>query len=158
MKAIVCTHYGPPEVFELRKIAKPAFRDDEILVKVATTVATSGDARVRSFTMPLSFWLPARLMLGLRKPKKAILGMVLAGEVEAVGKEVKAWEKGDQVYAYGLTRLGTYAEYACVPENSAIACKPSAITYEEAAAIPFGGVTALDFLKKGKRRYHGGTE
>ena len=111
-----------------------------------------GILEVRSFTVPLSYWLPARITLGLRKPKKAILGMVLAGEVEAVGKEVTRFKKGDQIYAYDLTRLSTYAEYACVPENSALVFKPSTLTYEEAAAIPFGGITALHFLKKGKIR------
>ncbi|HEU0000427.1 MAG TPA: NAD(P)-dependent alcohol dehydrogenase [Ktedonobacteraceae bacterium] len=149
MKAIVCTHYGPPEVLERKEVAKPTPRDNEVLVKVSATTVTAGDSRVRSFTVPRSFWLPACLTLGLSKPKKAIPGMVVAGEVEAVGKEVTHVKKGDQICAYDLTRLGAYAEYACVPENSAIAVKPSRITYEEAAAIPFGGITALHFLRKG---------
>jgi NADPH:quinone reductase-like Zn-dependent oxidoreductase len=89
-------------------------------------------------------------MIGMRKPKKAIPGMVVAGEVEAVGKEVKRFQRGDQVFAYDITRFSTYAEYTCLPENSAIAFKPSTVTYEEAAAIPFGGITALHFLKQGK--------
>jgi NADPH:quinone reductase-like Zn-dependent oxidoreductase len=150
MKAIVATKYGPPEVLERREVEIPAPRDHEILVKVYATTVTSGDSRARSFTVPLSAWFLARITLGLRKPKKAIPGMVLAGEVEAVGKQVKQVKKGDQIYAYDITRLSTYAEYACVPENSALAFKPSTVTYEEAAAIPFGGVTALHFLKKGK--------
>ena len=150
MKAIIATKYGPPEVLERREVEIPSPRDHEILVKVYATTVTSGDCRARSFTVPLSAWLPARITLGLRKPKKAIPGMVLAGEVEAVGKQVKQVKKGDQIYAYDITRLSTYAEYACMPENSALAFKPSTVTYEEAAAIPFGGVTALHFLKKGK--------
>jgi NADPH:quinone reductase-like Zn-dependent oxidoreductase len=150
MKAIVATKYGPPEVLELIEVAKPAPSDNEVLVKVYATTVTAGDSRVRSFTVPLSFWLPARITLGLRKPKKAIPGMVLAGEIESVGKEVKRFKKGDQVYAYDITRLSTYAEYACVLETSALSLKPSTVTYEEAAAIPFGGITALHFLKKGK--------
>jgi len=89
-------------------------------------------------------------MIGLRKPKKAIPGMVVAGEVEAVGKEVKRFKSGDQVFAYDIAKFSTYAEYTCLPENSAIASKPSTVTYEEAAAIPFGGITALHFLKQGK--------
>ncbi len=150
MKAMVATKYGPPEVLELKEIEKPAPSDHEVLVKVYATTVTAGDCRARSFTVPLSAWLPARITLGLRKPKKAIPGMVLAGEVEAVGKQVKQVKKGDQIYAYDITRLSSYAEYACVPENSALVFKPSTVTYEEAAAIPFGGVTALHFLKKGK--------
>jgi NADPH:quinone reductase-like Zn-dependent oxidoreductase len=150
MKAIVATKYGPPEVLQLKEMEKPTPKDNELLVKVYATTVTAGDTRVRSFTVPLSFWLPARITLGLRKPKKAILGMVLAGEVESVGKAVKQYKEGDQVYAYDITRLSTYAEHACVPEDSALACKPSTVTYEEAAAIPFGGVTALHFLKQGK--------
>ena len=150
MKAIVCVKYGPPDSLQLKEVEKPTPKDDEILVKVYATTVTAGDTRVRSFTVPLSAWLPARITLGLRKPRKAIPGMVLAGEVEAVGKEVKQFKEGDQIYAYDITRLSTYAEYACLPENSAVVCKPSTVTYEEAAAIPFGGITALHFLKKGK--------
>jgi NADPH:quinone reductase-like Zn-dependent oxidoreductase len=150
MKAIVCTHYGPPEVLERKEVAKPAPKDHEVLVKVYATTVTAGDSRVRSFTVPLSYWLLARIALGLRKPKKAIPGMIVAGEVESVGKEVKRFKNGNQVYAYDITRLSAYAEYACVPENSVIALKPSTVTYEEAAAIPFGGMTALHFLKRGK--------
>ncbi|HET8842519.1 MAG TPA: NAD(P)-dependent alcohol dehydrogenase [Ktedonobacteraceae bacterium] len=152
MKAILATAYGSPEVLQLKEVEKPLPKDNEILVKVFATSVTSGDVRVRSFTVPRSFWLPARLTLGLRKPKKAIPGMVVTGEVEAVGKEIKAWKNGDQIYAYDLMRLSAYAEYVCVPENSTMVFKPSTITYEEAAAIPFGGVTALDFLKKGQIR------
>ena len=150
MKAMVATKYGPPEVLELKEVEKPAPKDNEVLVKVYATTVTAGDTRVRSFTVPPSFWLPARITLGLRKPKKAILGMVVAGEVEAVGKQVKRFKNGDQVYAYDITRLSTYAEYACVPESSAIVLKPPTVSYKEAAALPFGGITALHFLKKGK--------
>src|SRR6266581_3063682 len=109
MKAIICTKYGPPDVLQLQEVEKPVPRDNEIVVKVYATTVTAGESRVRSFTVPLSYWLPARLMIGLRKPKKAIPGMVLAGEVEAVGKEVKRFKSGDQVFAYG--RFSTYAEY-----------------------------------------------
>jgi NADPH:quinone reductase-like Zn-dependent oxidoreductase len=94
MKAIVCTKYGPPEVLELKEVAEPAPKDNEVLVKVYATTVTAGDSRVRSFTVPLSAWLPARITLGLRKPKKPILGMVLAGEVEVVGNQAKQFKKG----------------------------------------------------------------
>lgn len=152
MKAFVATKYGPPEVLQLKEVEKPAPKDNEILVKIYATTVTSGDSRMRGFIVPRSAWLPARLTLGLRKPRKAIQGMELAGEVEAVGKEVKRVKKGDQIYAYDITRLSTYAEYTCLPDNVALAPKPPTLTYEEAAALPFGGVTALYFLKKGKIR------
>ena len=149
MKAIVATKYGPPEVLKLTEVAKPVAKGNEVLVKVYATTVTAGDMRTRGFIVPRSFWIPARLTLGLTKPKKAIPGMVLAGEVESVGPEAKRFKPGDQVYAYDLTRLSAYAEYACVSEDSAVALKPSTVIYEEAAAIPFGAVTALYFLKKG---------
>lgn len=152
MKATIATKYGSPEVLEIRDVTKPVPKDNEVLVKVYATAVTSGDVRSRSFDVPRSLWIPARLTLGLTKPKKAIPGMVLAGEIEAVGNAVKRFKKGDQVYAYDITRLSTYAEYACVPENAALALKPSKVTYEEAAAIPFGAITALYFLKKGNIR------
>jgi NADPH:quinone reductase-like Zn-dependent oxidoreductase len=150
MKAIICTKYGPPEVLQLQEVEKPVPSDHEILVKVSATTVTAGESLVRRFAVPLSYWLLARLMIGLRKPRKAIPGMVVAGEVEAVGKEVTRFQRGDQVFAYDITKFRTYAEYTCLPENSAIASKPSTVTYEEAAAIPYGGITALHFLKQGK--------
>ncbi len=152
MKAIVATKYGPPEVLELQEVAKPAPADNEVLVKVQATTVTAGDARVRSFNVPRSFWIPARLTLGLTKPKKAIQGMVLAGEVEAIGKDVTRFKPGDQVHAYDITKLSTYAEYARVPETSALVHKPASLTFEESAALSFGGVTALHFLRKGNIR------
>jgi NADPH:quinone reductase-like Zn-dependent oxidoreductase len=150
MKAIVCTKYGQPEVLQLKEVDKPVPKGNEVLVKVYATAVTSGDSRVRSFTVPLSYWLPARIALGLRKPKQAILGSVFAGEIEAAGKDVTLFKKGDQVFGYKGHDFGTYAEYHCMPENWCLAIKPSNMNYEEAAAIPWGGITALYFLRKGK--------
>ncbi len=117
MKAIVCTQYGSPEVLELRDIIKPAPKDNEILVKVHATTVTSGDCRVRKFESPILYWIPMRLFLGIRKPRKPILGVELAGEIAAIGRNVKRFKEGDQIFAMTGMNFGGYAEYTCLRED-----------------------------------------
>jgi len=154
MKAVVCTRYGPPDVLQLSEVEKPVPRDNEVLIKVYATTAHVGDVRIRSFNVPFWQMIPFRLYLGLRKPKRAILGMELAGEIESVGKNVKRFRKGDQVFASAGFVFGAYAEYICLPEDAPdvkkglVAIKPANMTYEEAAAgAASGGITALYTLR-----------
>lgn len=155
MKAIICSKYGPPEVLQLKEVEKPAPKKNEIRIKIHATTVTSSDCIVRGFKLPK--WSPLKLMMGLvlgfGKPRNPILGMVAAGEVDSLGENVKRFKEGDQVFAYTIKsstkmKFGTYAQYICIPEDWLVLLKPPNLTYEGAAAIPYGGELALYFFKK----------
>jgi 2-desacetyl-2-hydroxyethyl bacteriochlorophyllide A dehydrogenase len=143
MKAAVYTQYGSPEVLQLKEVAMPEPQANEILIRVKATAVNSGDVRLRKAD-PFA----VRFMLGLTKPNRTILGAVYSGEVERTGKDVKLFKAGDQVFGHTDMKFGAYAEYICVSENGTVALKPGNLNHMEAAAIPFGGTTALHFLKK----------
>jgi len=155
MRAAVCTKYGPPEVIKIMDVEKPVPKDNEVLIKVVATTCHIGDVRVRSFNVPFWQMIPFRLYLGIFKPKRSVLGMEVAGVVEAVGDKVKRFKAEDKVFATAGFKFGGQAEYICIPEDAKsvndglIAFKPKNMTFEEAAAgVSTGGLTALQVLRK----------
>jgi NADPH:quinone reductase-like Zn-dependent oxidoreductase len=153
MKAMVMTRFGPPEVLRLQEVAKPVPKDNEVLIKIQATTVFAGDAELRNLKLPVEFRLPFWFYMNFIRPKPIILGQELAGEIEAVGKEVRFFKAGDQVFATTSFSLGAYAEYKCMPEapgmmGGALALKPANLSFSEAAAVPVGGLEALHFFRK----------
>jgi NADPH:quinone reductase-like Zn-dependent oxidoreductase len=156
MKAIVCPKYGPPEVLQLKEVEKPVTKDDEVLIKIYATAVTASDTFIRGSQIPVKFWILMRLAIGLTKPRKSIIGLVLAGEIESIGKNIKRFKPGHQVYGLTGFGLGAYAEYKCMKETDStygcLAIKPDNISYEEATVAAYGGLLAFQYMEKGNIR------
>jgi NADPH:quinone reductase-like Zn-dependent oxidoreductase len=154
MKAVICTKYGPPEVLQLADVKKPIPKDNELLIKIFATTVHIGDTKIRRLEPGIGpiidffIKLIMRFIIGFKGPKKKILGMEFSGEVEAIGKDVKHFKPGDEVFASVEFKLGTYAQYYCMPEDGVVALKPVNMTHEEAAPVSNGGLTALCGLRK----------
>jgi NADPH:quinone reductase-like Zn-dependent oxidoreductase len=157
MKAIVCTKYGPPEVLRLKEVEKPSPKNDEVCIKIHATAVTASDTYIRGYKIPLRFRIPMRIMLGLTKPRKPIIGLVLAGEIESAGKNIKRFKTGDQVYGLTGFGLGAYAEYKCMKEKDStygcLSLKPANLSFEEATVAAYGGLLAFQFMEKGNIKH-----
>ncbi|HKL17517.1 MAG TPA: NAD(P)-dependent alcohol dehydrogenase [Halalkalibaculum sp.] len=149
MKAFIVTTYGSPEVLQLRDVEKPTPKDHEVLIRVIATTVSSGDWRIRSLDVPTGFKTISRLIFGFSKPRQPILGTEFSGEIESIGSSVTGFRVGDPVFGYSDSKMGAHAEYLCMPEDGAIAIKPANLSFEEAAALSFGGATALNFFRRG---------
>ena len=151
MRAVVCTDYGPPDVLRRRNVPKPVPKDDEVLVRIRATTVSAADCELRRFDFAPWIWVPIRLAFGIRRPRQPVLGQELAGDVESVGRLVRSLKQGDRVFAATGIGLGAHAEYICLRENArtgAVTTMPANLDYEEAAAVPYGGGEALQFLRK----------
>ena len=148
MKAVVCTRYGPPEVLRVEERATPVPRKNEVRIRIRATAVTSSDCYVRGLNLSPAYRIMARLALGWSAPRQPVLGMVLSGEVDSVGPDARSFEVGQPVFGFDRHRFGTYAQYVCWPEDGLLATRPANLTDEEAAAIPYGGLLALHFLRK----------
>jgi 2-desacetyl-2-hydroxyethyl bacteriochlorophyllide A dehydrogenase len=148
MRAIVLTKYGSPDGLQLTEVEKPTPKVNEVLIRIRATTVTAGDVEIRTLKFPIWLMLPIRLYVGFIKPRNFTLGQELAGDVVAVGKDVKRFSEGDQVFGTTGFHFGAHAEYICLPESGALATKPTNMTYEEAAAVPVAGLEALHFMRK----------
>jgi NADPH:quinone reductase-like Zn-dependent oxidoreductase len=155
MKAIVCTDYGPPDVLQLKDVRKPVPKDNEVLVRIRATTVSAADCELRRFDFAPWIWVPMRLGFGIRRPRRRVLGQELAGDIALVGKDVRSLRKGDRVFAATGIGLGAFGEYICLRENpqtGAITTMPANLSYEEAAAVPYGAGEASQFLRKANVR------
>ncbi len=148
MKAVVCTRYGPPEVLRVEEIATPVPRKNEVRIRIGATAVTSSDTYVRGLRLSPAYRIMGRLALGWNAPRQPVLGMVLSGEVDSVGPDVRSFKVGDRVFGFNKSLFGTYAQYVCWPEDGLLAARPANLTDEEAAAIPYGGLLALSCLRR----------
>ncbi|MBE0655148.1 MAG: NAD(P)-dependent alcohol dehydrogenase [Bacteroidales bacterium] len=153
MKAVICTKYGAPDVLKLKEVAKPTPNDNEVCVKIHATAVTNSDIFIRSSKLPFPVIIPFRLMIGIFKPRKSIIGLVYSGEIESAGKNIKRFKQGDCVYGITGYTLGAYAEYVCLKEkDSKVGCisfKPVNVSHEEATMLAYGGLLAFQYLEKG---------
>lgn len=156
MRAIVCPRYGGPDVLELREVERPSPKDDEVCIRVKATAVTASDIFIRGSDIPLRFRIPMRLMMGIARPRRSIIGLVVAGEVAEVGRDVRRFAPGDQVYGLTGFGLGAYAEYTCMKVTDSkwgcLALKPTNLTFEESTVAAYGGLLALQFMEKGDIR------
>lgn len=149
MKAIVYFQYGPPEVLQLAELPKPVPKENEILIRVHAAEATKADCEMRAFRFVVNWiWLPMRLALGIRRPRKPVLGGYFSGVVESTGAQVTRFKPGDALFGSVGMRIGAYCDYICLPEEATLAPKPDNLSFEQAAAVPLGGLNALHFLRK----------
>ena len=156
MKAVVCTRYGPPEVLQLKEVENPTPTSNEVRIRIFATAVTASDCIMRGLKLRLGYRLLVRLLFGFRAPRQPILGMVLAGEIDALGRNVTAFKVGDPVFGFGGRVFGAYAQYVCWPASGMLAVRPANLTFQEAAAIPYGGLLALFFIRRAgiKARHH----
>jgi NADPH:quinone reductase-like Zn-dependent oxidoreductase len=152
MKAVICTEYGPPEVLKIAEVEKPSPKDDDVCIRIYAAGVTASDVFIRGSNVPVRLKILMRLMIGITKPRRSILGLVLAGKIESVGKNIRRFKPGDSVYGLAGFRFGAYAEYVCLKETDSkagsIALKPGNISYEEATVAAYGGMLAFQFLEK----------
>jgi len=152
MRAVICTRYGPPEVLRLEELETPTPQKNEVRIRIFATAVTSSDCYVRGLSLSFAYRIMARFALGWTGPRRRVLGMVLSGEVDAVGPDVRSFKAGDRVFGFDRHRFGTYADYVCWPEDGLLATRPANLNDEEAASIPYGGLLALHFLRRANIR------